>query len=67
MTAPDLDKVIRIRSFCFRAGVLGRDAEGSFRQAFRTLNTVYVRMRDGIPFPKPPKPSKKRTEGEIGV
>lgn len=63
----DIDKVIRIRSYCFRRGVLGRTPDSDFGQAFRTLNSIYARMRDGIPFPKPPKPAKKRTEGEIAI
>ena len=42
-----LAKLISIRHHCFVRGVLGRSAQDDFRQAFRTLNRVYVCMREG--------------------
>ena len=41
-----LAKLISIRHHCFIRGALGRSAQDDFRQAFRTLNRVYVCMRD---------------------
>lgn len=38
-----LGKLIRIRGYCFRLGVLDRQAD--FLQAFRDLNRLYVLAR----------------------
>lgn len=46
-----LEKLISMRHYCFVRGVLGRGADRSFggdddfRQAFRTLNRLYVEAR----------------------
>lgn len=47
-----LDKLMRIRGYCFRNGVTGQYPSGDFLEAFRTLNRLYVaakksRLRDG--------------------
>ena len=36
------DKLISIRHCCFVRGVLGRSPHYDFRQAFRTMNRLYV-------------------------
>jgi hypothetical protein len=35
-----IDKLIRIRSYCFHRGVIGRSPDADFGQAFRTLNRL---------------------------
>lgn len=52
MSRDVLAKLISIRHHCFMRGVLGRDADriggdDDFRQAFRTLNRLYVEVRNG--------------------
>jgi len=41
-----LAKLISARHHCFKRGVLGRHPLDDFRQAFRTLNRLYVDLRD---------------------
>jgi hypothetical protein len=50
-----LEKLISVRHYCFVRGVLGNrkkghdeHAEDDFRQAFRTVNRLYVELRDNI-------------------
>jgi hypothetical protein len=49
-----LAKLVSVRHQCFMRGVLGRGANRSaggdehFRQAFRTLNRLYVQLRAGV-------------------
>jgi predicted acyl esterase len=52
-----LRKLISIRHHCF----LRVDEEGSFRMAFRTLNRLYVEMRDGVALNTPiARPERSR-------
>jgi hypothetical protein len=39
-------KLISVRHHCFVRGVLGQHADSAFRQAFRTVNRLYVEVRD---------------------
>jgi hypothetical protein len=50
-------KLTSVRHYCFVRGVLGsrsnkrdedRPPEEDFRQAFRTVNRLYIRLRDNI-------------------
>jgi hypothetical protein len=59
-------KLISVRHYCFVRGVMGsrsnkreedQPPEEDFRQAFRTLNRLYNRLRDNIE----PKGVPKRT------
>lgn len=47
-----LEKLLSVRHYCFQRGILGNhkkghteDAEQDFRQAFRTLNRLYVAQK----------------------
>lgn len=47
-----LAKLLSVRHFCFRRGVLGRNGarvggDDDFRQAFRIVNRLYVLVRLG--------------------
>lgn len=46
-----LAKLISVRHYCFVRGVVGRKPCPDFRQAFRTVNRLYVEVRDGISRP----------------
>jgi hypothetical protein len=55
--AEPIDKLIAVRHYCFVRGVLGnrstkcgedRAPEEDFRRAFRTVNRLYVQLRDNI-------------------
>jgi hypothetical protein len=49
-----IEKLISVRHYCFVRGVLGHDAwRQSYRQAFRTLNRLYVELRDAREGQKP--------------
>lgn len=39
-------KLISVRHHCFMLGVLGRSPLDDFRHAFRTINRLYVELRD---------------------
>lgn len=43
-----LAKLISVRHHCFVRGVLGKKPDSDFRQAFRTVNRLYVEMRDRL-------------------
>jgi hypothetical protein len=43
-----LEKLISVRHHCFVRGVAGRSPSKDFRLAFRTLNRLYVELRDNI-------------------
>jgi hypothetical protein len=50
-----LAKLISVRHYCFVRGVLGNRKKGynqspedDFRQAFRTVNRLYVELRENI-------------------
>jgi hypothetical protein len=49
-----LDKLISVRHYCFVAGILNRGSFcESYRQAFRTVNRLYVELRDAREGQKP--------------
>jgi hypothetical protein len=62
-------KLISARRHCFGLGVLGRSPDSDFRQAFRTLNRLYVEVRldialeghSGISKPSQARPSEAKT------
>ncbi|MGD0957218.1 MAG: hypothetical protein ABR953_10375 [Candidatus Acidiferrales bacterium] len=41
-------KLVSVRHYCFVRGVLGKHPDSDFRQAFRTLNRLYVEARYDI-------------------
>ena len=46
-----LAKLSSVRHYCFVRGLVGRKPCPDFRQAFRTVNRLYVEVRDGISRP----------------
>ena len=63
-----LTQLMSVRHYCFHRGVLGNQKKGhneapeqDFREAFRTLNRLYVQMRDKTE-PKPIKGANRRSE-----
>ena len=69
MTGDDvIAKLISVRHYCFARGVLGNRSnkrgedqppEKDFRQAFRRMNRVYVRLRDNIKLEAVPKRTRR--------
>jgi hypothetical protein len=43
-----IDKLVSVRHCCFVRGILGRSKDADFRQAFLTVNRLYVRLRDSV-------------------
>jgi hypothetical protein len=43
-----MEKLISVRHYCFVLGVTGRNPDSDFRQAFRTLNRLYVEVCDRV-------------------
>jgi hypothetical protein len=43
-----MEKLISVRHYCFVRGILGQCPDSDFRQAFRTLNRLYVEVRDRV-------------------
>lgn len=43
-----LAKLISVRHHCFSSGILGRSKDADFRQAFLTVNRLYVCLRDNV-------------------
>jgi hypothetical protein len=43
-----LAKLISVRHHCFGKGIIGRNPDSDFRQAFRTVNRHYVELRDRL-------------------
>ena len=59
------EKLISVRHYCFVAGILNRGPFWeSYRQAFRTVNRLYVELRDAREGQKPHtgKPATQRKQ-----
>jgi hypothetical protein len=60
-----MDKLISVRHYCFVAGILNRGPFcESYRQAFRTVNRLYVELRNAREGQKPHtgKPAAQRKQ-----
>jgi hypothetical protein len=58
-------KVCSVRHYCFVRGVIGKNPDADFRQAFRTLNRLYVAALRGAlegqrSISKPPATSRRK-------